>query len=243
MRRALLLAPLLIAGGAAAAAELQVLSAGAVEPGLAAAVAGWGAATGGAASITYATAPRLAARMAAGERPDLLVVPAALATELLGAGRIAAPLVPLGRVGVGVVVRADAPAPAITDAASLRRAVEAADAVVFNRASTGQHMAALFDRLGLTPVVAPKARRYATGAEVLDHLLRGQGDELGFAATTEIGLVPALRPLGPLPPALQNETAYVAALPTGHDAAQDLLRWLAGAQARDALTRGGITPP
>ena len=42
-----------------------------------------------------------------------------------------------------------------------------------------------------------------TGAEVMDHLLRGSGDELGFGAITEIRMVRELRYVGPLPAELQ----------------------------------------
>ena len=238
-RRPLLaLSPLLLAAGGAPAA-IRVLSAGAVEPGIAAAVAGFRAATGRTVQVAYATAPQLRERLLAGERPDLLVTP----TELLDAlsGRLDGPPVPLGRVGIGVVVRQGAPAPVIRDAAGLRAAVQGADAVVFNRASTGQAMERLFARLSLAEAVARKARRYATGAEVMQHLLQGQGAELGFGATTEIAQVPALHALGPLPAELQSETAYgAAALPGGTGEA--LLRFLAGPQARRAFTAAGIEP-
>ncbi|RAI60325.1 substrate-binding domain-containing protein [Roseicella frigidaeris] len=238
-RRSLLaLSPLLLAAGGAPAA-IRVLSAGAVEPGLAAAIAGFRAATGRAVQVAYATAPQLRERLLAGERPDLLVAPTSLLDAL--PDRLAGPPLPLGRVGIGVVVRRGAPAPMIRDAAGLRAAVEGADAVVFNRASTGQAMERLFARLGLAALVAAKARRYATGAAVMQHLLQGHGAELGFGAMTEIGLVPALHALGPLPDALQSYTAYgAAALPGG--AGEALLQFLAGPEARRAFAAAGIEP-
>ncbi|NOG71000.1 substrate-binding domain-containing protein [Roseicella sp. DB1501] len=237
-RRLLLgLSPLLLAAGGEPA--IRLLSAGAVEPGIAAAVAAFRAQTGRAVQIAYATAPQLRERMLAGERPDLLVAPAALLDSL--GDRLAGPALPLGRVGIGVVVRRGAPAPAIRDAATLRAAVESADAVVFNRASTGLAMERLFARLGLAALLAEKARRYATGAEVMQHLLQGDGAELGFGATTEIAQVPALQALGPLPDALQSYTAYgAAALPDG--AGEALLQFLAGSEARRAFTASGIEP-
>ena len=74
-RRALLVASLASIGAAAAAAEpLRVLSAGAVEPALAAALERWRRSEGGGeVAVTFATAPRIAERLAAGERPDLLL--------------------------------------------------------------------------------------------------------------------------------------------------------------------------
>ncbi|MDO9706837.1 substrate-binding domain-containing protein [Paracraurococcus lichenis] len=236
-RRCLPALALALAARPALAAEIRVLSAGAVEPGLEAAVAGFRAATGQAVRIAYATAPRLRERILAGEAPDLLVAPAALLEDL--APRLAGPAVPIGRVGVGIAVRPNAPAPAIRDEASLREAVRQADAVVFNRASTGLYMERLFERLGLAAEVAPKAKRYATGAEVMEHLLHGTGREIGFGAITEIRLVPALHFLGPLPPGLQNTTAYGAAALPGSGGA-DLLRWLGGPEARRAFDAAGV---
>jgi molybdate transport system substrate-binding protein len=223
-----------------ASAELRVLSAGAVEPGIAAALRGFIAAGGEPAQVGYATAPRLQARIAAGEAPDLLIAPVALFAAWAAEGKVTAQPVPLGRVGIGVVVRPGMPEPAITDAGSLRTAVQRAEAVVFNRASTGQAMDRLFERLGLTALVTPKARRHATGAEVLEDVLRSPEAVIGFAARTEIGLVPALRNLGPLPEALQNYTSYAAAVPPG-GRGEALLRHLASPEGRAALDAAGVT--
>ncbi|WP_431269499.1 substrate-binding domain-containing protein [Dankookia sp. P2] len=236
-RRALLALAPLLAAPAARAAEISLLSGGAVEPGLAAAVEAFRAAGSPPVRIAYATAPQLRERILGGETPDILVAPLALLAEF--GGRLSGPVVPLGKVGVGVAVRPGAPEPAIRDAETLRAAVEQADALVFNRASTGLYMDRLFERLGLTAVVAPKARRYATGAEVMEHLLHGTGREIGFGAVTEIRLVPGLRYLGPLPPGLQNTTAYGAAGLPGRDGAA-LLRFLTGPEARRALDAAGV---
>jgi molybdate transport system substrate-binding protein len=236
-RLLILLPPLALLRPRRAAAELRVLSAGAVEPGIAAALRGF---TGEPALVAYATAPRLQARVAAGEMPDLLIAPVALFAAWAAEGRVTATPVPLGRVGIGVVVRPGATAPAITDAETLRAAVQGAEAVVFNRASTGLAMERLFDRLGLTAIITPKTRRHATGAEVLEDVLRSGEAAIGFAARTEIGLVPALRDLGPLPEALQNYTSYAAAVPPG-GRGEALLRHLASPAGRAALDAAGIT--
>jgi molybdate transport system substrate-binding protein len=167
----------------------------------------------------------------------VLIAPLSLLEAL--APCLTGPVVSVGRLGVGIAVRQGAPEPAIIDAATLREAVEQAEAVVFNRASTGLSMERLFERLGLTSVVTPKARRYATGAEVMEHLLHGSGREIGFGAITEIRLVPELLFRGPLPAGLQNTTAYgAAALPAVTGAG--LMRWLAGAEARQALDAAGV---
>jgi molybdate transport system substrate-binding protein len=241
-RRSLLaLAPALLATGPARANALRVLSAGAVEPGLELAVAGFRAARNAAVEIRYATAPQLRERILGGEVPDLLIAPVALVNELVAAGRLADERAAIGKVGAGIVVKPGGWEPAVGDAEALKRAVEQASAVVFNRASTGMTMERIFERWGMTAAVNAKAVRFATGAEVLERLLAGSGDELGFAAITEIHLVPALRYLGPLPEALQVYTTYAATLLPGHaPEAAELLRWLTGADGRAALEKGGV---
>jgi molybdate transport system substrate-binding protein len=220
---------------------VRVLSAGAVEPGLDAAVARFRAAGGGPVTIAYATAPQLRERLAAGESPDLLIAPVALVNELVAAGRLAGERATLGRVGIGVAVRAGAPVPEIGDLAGFRRAIEDAERVVFNRASSGLHLERLFERLGLTALVTPKAVRVATGAEVLQHLIAGSGREIGLAPMTEIRMVPTVRFVGPLPAEVQSFTAYAAALlPGGPPAAAALFAHLAGPEARAALDAAGV---
>ncbi|MBX6746385.1 MAG: substrate-binding domain-containing protein [Acetobacteraceae bacterium] len=243
MRR-LFLCLLLLGALPAAAAEISVLSAGAMEPGLERAAAGFRQATGEQVRIAYATAPQLRLRIEAGQRPDLLIAPAGLIRDLAATGRLAGESLPLGRVGVGIAVRQDAPLPEIQDEQGLREALRSADSVVFNRASTGLYLDRLFERMGLAAAIAPKAHRYATGAEVMEHLLHGSGREIGFGASTEILMVPGLRLIGPLPPGLQNYTTYSAALlPGASGPATALLRYLAGPAGRAALEAGGVAPP
>ena len=245
--RALLMVALLVAlpgaVGNAAAAEIEVLSAGAVEPGLAPAVQAFRSASSQGVSITYATAPRLAERLDRGDAAHLLIGPQGMLEALARDGRLAGQPFPLGRVGVGMAIRPEVPVPMVEDAEGLRRAVLQAQTLVYNRASTGLYLDRLFERLGLTTAVAPKARRYPTGAGVMEHLLRGSGQELGFGAITEIRMVRELRYLGPLPSELQSYTTYSAALTPGAPAAAEaLLRWLLGPEARAAFDAVGIEP-
>ncbi len=245
MRRRLmaLLPVLIVTGPAARAAELEVVSARTMEPGLAPAVQAFRNASGHAVQIRYATAPAMQQALADGDVPQLLIGPDSLMAGLAQAGRLAGQPVPLGRVGVGMVVRPDLAIAPATDAEGLRRMVIDMQSVVFNRASSGLHMERIFDRMGLTALVAPKARRYRSGAEVMAHLLQGSGQEVGFGAITEIRMVRELRYLGPLPAELQSYTTYSGALTPGAPvAAEALLRWLAGPESRGSFDAAGIEP-
>jgi len=239
MRRALLLFSLLFMAPRAEA--LEVLSAGAVERGLAPVIA---ALPGTAASIRYATAPQLRGMLAAGVRPDMLVAPVDQIGALALAGGLQGDPVLIGRIGIGAAVRVGARAPPIQDLPGFIAAVQGADRVVFNRASTGLFLERLFERLGLTAAVTAKAVRYATGAEVMHHIEKGDGAELGLAPIPEILLVPTVHYLGPLPEAAQNRTAYAAAVPVGAPPeAAALLAWLARPESRAAFAAAGIEPP
>ena len=243
-RRALVLSGLLPATAAAAEA-LHALSSGALEPALAAALGRWRSEGGGEVSVAYATAPGIAEQVAAGERPDLVLAPLSLVEQLGRAGELAAEPVALGTVGVGIAVREGAPAPAIRDEASFREHLLAADAVVFNRSSTGMHVERLLDRMGLAPALAPRTVRLPDGAGVLRRVAAGSGKEIAFAPTTEIRMFKdrGVRFVGPLPDGLQNRTAYAAGLLRGANGKSEgrrLLAFLGTAAARRAMGEAGV---
>jgi molybdate transport system substrate-binding protein len=229
---------------AAAAEPVHVLSGGALEPAIAAVLTRWRAEGGSEVTVTYATTPRISERLAAGETPHLVIAPVALIQGLEQAGKLAAVPVAVGSVGVGIAVRESAAVPAIRDEASLRAELRAAEAVVFNGASTGLYIDRLLDRLGLTAEVAPKAVRFPTGEEVLHRIAAGSGREIAFAAMTEIALFRGrgVHLVGPLPDGLQNRTAYAAGLlvKTSGDEAGYLLAFLASPTARTAMAEAGV---
>src|SRR2546427_4621745 len=107
----LLLALCTFATGGAMAAEIRVLSAGAVEPGLRAAVAAFKKQSGHDVNITFNTAPEVRKRIAGGDAFDVVIAPPAALDEFAGAGKVTADRANLGRVGMGVAGRPPAPAP------------------------------------------------------------------------------------------------------------------------------------
>lgn len=127
----------------------------------------------------------------------------------------------------------------------IAKRLEAADSVVYNTASTGLYLDKLFERLGIVDTVKAKATRYADGASVMEHVIRGKGAEIGFGAMTEIRLYGSkgLTMIGPLPPDAQNFTAYEAAVMTGAknaEAARDVLRLIATPAGKAAFVSGGV---
>jgi molybdate transport system substrate-binding protein len=231
------------AAGTAMAAEIRVLSAGAIEPGLHAAAAAFRKQTGHDVNMTFNTAPQIRKRVAGGEAFDVVIAPPAALDEL--AAKIAANRVNVGRVGMGVAVRPGAPVPDISSADALKRSVLQAESIVFNRASTGIYFENLLRRMGIYDQVEGKTTRYADGASVMEHVLKGKGREIGFAPITEILLhrEKGMRLVGPLPPEVQNYTSYSAVVMTAAAKAElagGFVRYLGSPEGRALFAAVGV---
>ena len=197
----------------AAAQDATVLSAGAVEPGLLAAIALYQKESGKKVAVTFNTAPQIRERVEKkGDKFDVVIVPPAVMDAFAEAGRVEAERVTLGRVGQGIAVRPGAPVPDISSVEALKRAMLEAESVVFNRATGGQYIESMLRKIGVYDQIESKTTRYASAAQVMDHLLKGKGREVGFAPMTEIMLYKdkGLRFVGPLPAEVQQYNAYVA---------------------------------
>src|ERR1700758_2460938 len=105
-------AAVLLSGAPARAAEIKVFSAGAIEPGLKRAIEAFKHTSGDTVRVEFNTAPQLASRLAAGDVADVLIAPPAALDQQIKNGKVAADgRVVVGKVGAGVVMRADLTAP------------------------------------------------------------------------------------------------------------------------------------
>lgn len=241
----------LLSAGLASAAladDIKVLSAGAIEPGLKAAAAAFEKQTGHVAKITFNTAPELKKRMDAqpmGPAFDVVIAPPAVIGEFAAASKLLAARAYLGRVGMGVTVRDGAPLPDISSAEALKASVLEAQSLVFNRASTGLYLEGLLREIDVYAQVEGKTTRYPDGAAVMEHVIKGQGREIGFGAMTEILLYQGkgLKLVGPLPAEVQNYTAYTAApLASGSQPAlaQQFVNFLSGPVGKPLFVAAGV---
>lgn len=235
-----------MAAARAFAAEIRLLSAGAVEPGLAGLIAAFRRETGHDVKAAFATAPALSRRIGGGATADVVIAPSALLDDLVKSGKArAAERITVGRIGVGVTVRDGAPLPKIATVEEFRQSLLNAESLVYNQASTGIYLERLFDRLGIGAQLKAKTTRYPDAEAVLDHVGKGKGGEIGLGATTVIieGKNRGLRLVGPLPPEIQNYTTYAATImadgPAGK-AAQAFVRYLTSAAAKAAFAAAGI---
>ncbi len=228
------------------AAEIRVLSGGAVEPGLEAFAQQVKREMGHELKIQYNTAPQIAKRLAAGEVYDILISPPATIEQAVKEGKaLSDTRAPVGRVGAGVIVRTGSTAPDVATVDALKQSLLGAESVVYNTASTGIYLDKLFEKMGIADRLKPKSTRYPNGAAVMEHVIKGKGNEIGFGAITEIRIYEAkgLKFVGPLPAEVQNYTSYEAVLMTGAasaDAARAVLRTLATPAAKATFVAGGV---
>ena len=225
-------------------AQLELLSAGAVKPGLANVIDAFQQATAHQVNATFATAPEIRKRI--GEAAaDVVVAPPQLLDDLVKAGKVGGERFMVGRVGVGVMVRGGAPLPKIATVDELRQSLLEADSVVYNHATTGIYLEALFARLGIAAQLKTKTTRYPDAAAVLDHVSKGRNKEIGFGATTVIveGKSKGLVFVGPLPAEIQNYTTYAAMVTAdgaARDAEREFLDYLATDVVKAILAEAGI---
>src|SRR5437879_10886449 len=181
--------------GAAAAADIRVLSASALEPGLVKVAEQFKRETNNRVRIQFfAASPQLERRLSVGEPADVLVASSGLMNDQLRRGKVDAEAHSfIGRVGIGVTVRAGAPDPDIASLDRFKQSLLGADSIVYSQASSSLYLEKLFDLLGIADQLNKKTTRYANSTQVLEHIIGGKGIEIGFAAVTEIR---QLEPIG-----------------------------------------------
>jgi molybdate transport system substrate-binding protein len=228
------------------AADIKVFSAGAIEPGLLRVIEAFKAASANEVRILFNTPAQISQRLAQGEIVDIVIATPPVMEEQAKNGNISADgQITIGRVGVGVVVRNDVANPDVATEETLKQAVLRAQSLVYNTASTGTYMDKLFARMGIAEQIKAKTTRPVDGEQVMLHLLKGKGNEIGFGALTEIKLFEpkGLKLVAPLPREIQNYTTYRAALmPKGPSPtpAKAFLTFLASGEAKDIFAAAGI---
>ena len=227
---------------------LRILGAGPVKRGVTRLAAEFEKRAGHRVEVEFTGAPGVSKRVLEGEAVDVAVVPQAAMDEFEKQGRIVAGTRgTMGRSRMGIVVRKGAPRPDLGDTEAFKRAMLAADEIVCNVASSGVYMVNLMDKLGIGDAVREKILKLPDAVKVMEHVAGSPGRALGAGQLAEIselvdkGLDIAL--VAPLPDAIQNVTAYhaaVAAASREPAAARELARFLAAPEAKAVFAATGI---
>jgi len=201
--------------GAAIATDIRVLSATAVAPGLAKVADQFRRETGNRVRISLGTTPQLERRLSVDDTIDILIASPGLMNDQLRRNKVEPEKhVYIGRVGIGVAVRAGSFEPDIGTLERFKQVVLTADAIVYTDAGSGLYLDKLLDLLGIGDQLKTKTFRYASATQVLEHLAGGKGVEIGFATIPEIRLAEdkGVKLVGPLPDQIQSATTYSAAV-------------------------------
>ena len=177
-----------------------------------------------------------------GEAADLVIVSAALVDALIGE-RLADDRVDLARCGVGVAVRAGAARPDLSSGESLKRAVLAAQSIVYSKGPSGVYLAGLFERLGIADEIAHKVT-VVQGEPAGDVVARGEA-EIGFQQMCELLPVAGIDVVGPLPSEVQEITTFSAAVLTraaAPHAARELIDYFRSDDAKAVIRATGMEP-
>jgi molybdate transport system substrate-binding protein len=227
----------------AAAAELMVVSAGALEPALAAAADGFRRQTGNAVRVEFATATVIRERKSGSLAAEILAGPDDLIEEFATAGQVRRDTVDLGKIGIGVAVHSGAAVSDVSTPEKLRAVLLSAKTVVYNRAASGRGVESIVSQLGIAEQIASKTVRFPDAEAVMAHLIAGRTDEVGFGAPTAISLYTGknLKFVGMLPAELQKWTYYrAAATSAATPLAAAFLAYLTTPEAATLMKKAGM---
>ncbi len=244
---------LFVSAASGAAAQIRILSAGAMAEIIAELGHSYERASGAEISAEFTRSPLVRDRIRAGATFDVVITTRSRIDELARQDKVFADTaVTLARSGIGVAVRAGQSKPDIGSLEAFIRALRGARSIAcadpaFGTAS-GLYLADLFDRLGLSAELKPKLQLVGTvGGKpvvVCEAVAKGEA-QLGIQQIAEIVAVPGVDLVGPLPPEIQHITEFGAAVTTNAenaDAARAFVTFLSSDAVKPVISAHGMEP-
>jgi molybdate transport system substrate-binding protein len=199
--------------------------------------------------FVFAVTKVLSDRLAAGEKPDVLVLP----TNILDGYQKDGIVRPQGRailglVSINAVVKKGATKPDLSTVERVRQAMLASKSLAMappGMTPSGTHMGKLLDRLAIADAVKSKlVHRPALegGVELVE---AGEAD-IGFYPKSEVIGFEGLSLVGPLPAEIQLTTIYGAAVmatTASANAGEAFIAFMNSPASRATWTAGGFDPP
>jgi len=235
-----------VSAAPAEAAEIKVLSAGAMKSIVTELGESFRQETGHTIVITSGAAGEIRKKMVAGEWTDVVIVTDTVLEQLATPGLIVADTrADIARTAIGVAVRQGTPLPDISTTEAFKQSILAAKSLVYTDpargATSGMHFAAVLQRLGIADAVKGKTVLWQSGYAA-EALVTGQA-ELCVHQISEILPVKGVTLVGPLPKELQKLTTYsaaVASLATTPEVARAFVAYLARPSFKPKLAAAGL---
>ena len=228
--------------------SLNILSGGAAQGLVASLAPDFKALTGFDITGEFGAVGAMADKLRKGTPTDIVILTAKIVADLAGENLVVATsMADVGLVETAIAVRAGDPPVAVKDAAALREAFLAADAIFVpdTKVSTaGIHVAKILQQLGIADAVAARLKIYPNGATAMRHLaVSDAARPIGCTQSTEIISTPGVVLSGPLPPGCDLATMYtaaVAARAASAKQAEALIDLLTAAGQRERRERAGF---
>ena len=247
------LTTLLLLGVIAEAADIKVVSSGAVRQALHELFPQFERATGHKVATHFEYGLVLKRQIEAGEAFDVAILSLDI-DELVRRGMIAlGTRVVLGRTGVGVGVRKGSPKPDVSTIEAFKRALINAKSVAYAKeGGSGVYFLGLLQRLEIAGEMKDKLKPYPTAAGrspsggdgSVEAVEAGEAD-IVVNGTVVIAAVPGVDLVGGLPPELQTYvifTAGVSAVAKQAEAGKELLNFLTTPAAVAVFKAKGLEP-
>jgi molybdate transport system substrate-binding protein len=227
---------------------LNILSGGAAQGLVAGLVPKFEALTGFAIGGEFGAVGAMADKLRQGTPTDLVILTAKMIADLAKENFVVgASVADIGLVETAIAVRSRDPQVTVKDAAALRNAFLAADAIFVpdTTASTaGIHVAKVLTQLGIAETVAARLKIHPNGATAMRHLAESDAIRpIGCTQSTEIISTSGAKLSGSLPPGCELATMYtaaVAARAANAKQAQRLIDLLIDADQRELRERAGF---
>jgi molybdate transport system substrate-binding protein len=232
------------------AADLKVISAGAVRGLIAEIIEDYSRQTGQKFDFTIGTTGQLRNIIATGQHADMIIVSTPLMGELEKTGKLMpGSRADLGRVGIGVAIRDGAPVPDVSTPETFKQALVNARSIAYTDpkegGTSGIYFNGLADRLGIGDAVRAKAVLTKGGREAAIEVAEGRAT-LAIVFISETVPVKGIKLAGPLPGPLQDYSAYAAAIPassTDVAAARAFITALTSAAMAERWRSNGFEAP
>ena len=192
-----------------------------------------------------ATHDAIPARLARGEKLDVLLMVASAHDELVKQGKvIPSSRVDIARSYIGLAVKAGAPKPDISTVAALKQTLLNAKSIAYSDSASGVYLSTVgFKQMGIADEIAGKSRMIPA-TPVGEIVAKGEA-ELGFQQLSELMPVPGIELVGPLPDGVQKVTMYAAGISVDSKepaASAAFIRFLTSPGAAPTVKSFGLDP-
>jgi molybdate transport system substrate-binding protein len=234
-------APTMMWAASGYAAELRVFSDGPLRTALVRIVSDFRSETSHNVEVVYDTAPALKAKLAAGEKADVLISLATEIEEMAKSNKFAATKFAVASIKLGLAVRNGVDVPSIKTLDAFKQTLLGADTIIHNNLASGRAFATQLERIGIADRLKSKIVVVQSNRQ-LDELANRAGNDVAAGQLTQIIANKTVQLVGALPAEAQSETVYSAGAfsdAKSPDAAKAFVQFLVSPKAAAAFVAEG----